>query len=401
MLTKERFEQFLAERNPQLITEIPSEDGSTQAVLLKFQIGTLTNMVAAILAPGNSIMGQNAILPIMAYCPFREEVFVLRSAFGDKRLAFFAKQLETWYGERNFSSGVNQTRITRKLSERYIELIHAHFTDDEFIAERKSRITSSLYNWEETPSEIHFNAVLNDLTPLIFFPCYSSKGTLGGCTGTEVYDQFYMAASEDKFIEEHFNDALVGMKVSPSVGDSVVSSRVAEQYNVYLHTKRGLERSTVYTKYRAIRDKILERAPTAQSVVVTIVFNGREYEIKGVPTVAFVDGSRDTLTVSNKKLALAPAGDAVEEKHDYVTKIFLSRADLSSGKRCANIQQLTDEAMRLRLSPVVDGKTNPFDVFPTKDRNPHYEHDFSHSFRLPIAAIKRISYKGKTIYEEA
>lgn len=414
MLTKERLEQFLREKATQLITSFPvtrvlkqgepPQSVEDTVVLQKYQIGALTYMVSVFSVMNGWFVQTKQHYPLMVYCPFRKEVFI-PSSTGDPQSVERAlcKAVSEWFADDNCISSPATNRRNDAMTKRFINLLHQHFTDDEVLEGRKRALASlgSNRTWETRPDSRFMYDIACDAVPDIHFGARSDRGTLGG-PNVDAYDAFYAAQTEDTFLDELFKETLQRQKINPLDKNSLLTFHVTGNYCQYVTTKRALEKSTVYRKFLDIRKQLLAVAADAKTVNVVIEFNGKEFTIEKVsPVDAFLAPNHRTTISAHTVTGISSVdGNVKKVLTDTVQDIFLEPQDLTAKTRCKNSNELADELFA-NFEPMVNGKPNPFVLLhDTKPSKRDTTRGWLVCSPIPVSLIKRITYKGKTLYAE-
>lgn len=412
MLTKERLEQFLREKATQLITTFPvtrvlkqgepPQSVEDTVVLHKYQIGALTYMVSVFSAMNGWFVQPKKHFPLLVYCPFRKEVFIPSSA-GDPQSVERAlyEAVSEWFADDNCISSPATNRRKDAMTARFISLLHQHFTDDEVIEGRKRALASQQRIWETRPQSRFLLDIINGTVPDIHFGARSDRGPLGG-PKADAYDAFYEAQTEDAFLDALFAESLQKQNVNPLNKDSLLASHTTGNYCQYVITKRALEKSDVYRKFLDIRKQLLAVASDVKTVNVVIEFNGKEFTIEKVsPVDAFLAPNHRTVISAHTVTGISSVDGKVKwVLTDTVQDIFLDPQDLTAKTRCKNSNELADELFA-NFEPMVNGKLNPFVLLhDTKPSKRDTALGWLACSPIPVSLIKRITYKGKTLYAE-
>lgn len=391
MITKERLEQFLADRAPQLTTTIPTEDtsvGIADVVLLKYQIGDYSYLVSMFYASGSNVVREVPLIPLMVYCPFRSEVFLILSGNTPEQ---FYKLLCEWYGDRNRCSQEVRDEMCMFLSERHINLLHSHFSDKEIVQRRKEAAEAAGRRFFDASMlyTTYFPAIVQGKTPQVVRSIATTKGTPGG-TDAAIYDQYYAAADETAFLKNVHDENCKQGGYSAAHSASLLKQPFTVNFSQYLCTRSFLDMSKVFKKFLAIRSAIVASAPTARTVRVVIRYNGTDYAFEKIPAEFFLDGSTKVLLKKEIPVGFTPNGMIDASPSSCVTEIGLPEMDIRGNSRCKESDALINEIA------VNKGNVN----LPNGGLNPYLGGILRKRFRIMVTAIKRIEYKNKTLWEE-
>ena len=414
MLTKERLEQFLREKATQLITTFPvtrvvkqgepPQSVEDTVVLQKYQIGALTYMVSVFSVMNGWFVQTKQHSPLMVYCPFRKEVFIPPSGRDSQSVErALVDAVSEWFADENAISVSANGRRNDAMTKRFINLLQQNFTDDEVLDGRKRALASlgSNRTWETRPDSRFMYDIACDAVPDLLFAARSERGTLGS-PKVDAYDAFYAAQTEDAYLDELFKETLQRQKINPLDKNSLLTFHATGNYCHYVTTKRALEKSVVYRKFLDIRKQLLAVAADAKTVNVVIEFNGKEFTIEKVsPVDAFLAPNHRTTISAHTVTGISSVDGKVKKVlTDTVQDIFLEPQDLTAKTRCKNSNELADELFA-NFEPMVNGKPNPFVLLhDTKPSKRDTTFGWLVCSPIPVSLIKRITYKGKTLYTE-
>ena len=394
MLTKERFEAFLQGPEPQMVTQVNDYD----VLFLKYQVGVLTHLVTAQTLTPYAELHCNGAHPILVFSPGHSDLFVDLGPISCTHVVHstILPLLREWYGERDQNSRAHRTSRDELLTQHFIDLLHRHFTDDEFLVRRDALKLSR--SFENHAQSRYMETVINGYVPWLNVSASLSSGFLDVSAAS--FDEFF--AAEDKGV--FFRDAL---EHSPDLDmanpDSLVRLPAAFHYACYIATKRGLANSPVFEKLKDISRAIALSAPTARSLQVVYSFDGKEYACNGISAKQF-SAYEDMSLFQNRPSFSLTTGDAVYETSHYVTEIYLSDGVVPA-KKCPDWDSMKAALFKNIHEPLVPanclgGKLNPFFAASGTAVKTIME-SWESNLPLPISIIKRITYKGKTIYEDA